>query len=128
MSFKRFVEIGRVALVTYGEDAGKLCTIVDVIDGNRVLVDGPKPITGVARQALGLARIQLTDLKVAAKLNCGQKALVAAWKEAGTEEAWKSSNQYKKRNARALRAGTTDFERFQITIAKKKRAALRKKA
>ena len=54
MSFKRFVEIGRIGLITYGPDAGKLCTIVDVIDNNRVLVDGPAPITGVHRHALNI--------------------------------------------------------------------------
>nr|XP_009782291.1 PREDICTED: 60S ribosomal protein L14-like [Nicotiana sylvestris] len=32
MSFKRFVEIGRVTLVNYGEDYGKLVVIVDVIN------------------------------------------------------------------------------------------------
>ncbi|GAU43010.1 hypothetical protein TSUD_28290 [Trifolium subterraneum] len=35
MPFKRFVEIGRVALVNYGEDYGKLVVIVDVIDQTR---------------------------------------------------------------------------------------------
>lgn len=34
--FKRYVEIGRVALVNYGNDYGKLVVIVDVIDQNRV--------------------------------------------------------------------------------------------
>ena len=34
--FKRYVEIGRVALVNYGKDYGKLVVIVDVIDQNRV--------------------------------------------------------------------------------------------
>lgn len=34
--FKRYVEIGRVALVNYGEDHGKLVVIVDVVDQNRV--------------------------------------------------------------------------------------------
>ena len=36
MPFKRTVEIGRIALCTYGPDAGKLYVIVDVLDGNRV--------------------------------------------------------------------------------------------
>jgi hypothetical protein len=36
MPFKRYVEIGRVALVNYGKDYGKLVVIVDVIDQNRV--------------------------------------------------------------------------------------------
>lgn len=34
--FKRYVEIGRVALVNYGKDYGRLVVIVDVIDQNRV--------------------------------------------------------------------------------------------
>jgi ribosomal protein L14E/L6E/L27E len=33
---KRFVEIGRVGLINYGEDYGKLIVIVDVIDQNLV--------------------------------------------------------------------------------------------
>uniref|UniRef100_A0A453P3Y6 Ribosomal protein L14e domain-containing protein n=1 Tax=Aegilops tauschii subsp. strangulata TaxID=200361 RepID=A0A453P3Y6_AEGTS len=36
MPFKRFVEIGRVALVNYGKDYGRLVVIVDVVDQNRV--------------------------------------------------------------------------------------------
>jgi hypothetical protein len=71
MSFKRYVELGRVCLINYGDEAGKLATIVDVIDNNRVLVDGPE--TGVKRQQINLKRIQLTDIKIPAKLNCSQK-------------------------------------------------------
>ena len=37
--FKRFVEIGRVALVNYGTDYGRLVVIVDVVDQNRVSVE-----------------------------------------------------------------------------------------
>ncbi|ESR41795.1 Ribosomal L14e domain-containing protein [Citrus sinensis] len=35
MPLKRYVEIGRVALVNYGKDYGKLVVIVDVLDQNR---------------------------------------------------------------------------------------------
>lgn len=34
--FKRFVEVGRVALVADGPDKGKLCVIVDVINQRSV--------------------------------------------------------------------------------------------
>ncbi len=84
--FKRFVEIGRVAYVSFGPHAGKLVAIVDVIDQNRVsdvehgglvcirlafglvmltacafqaLVDGP--CTGVKRQAMPFKCMHLTD-------------------------------------------------------------------
>lgn len=36
MPFARFVQIGRVALVNYGKDYGKLVVVTDVIDQNRV--------------------------------------------------------------------------------------------
>lgn len=36
MPFRRYVEIGRVAVVNYGPEAGKLVVIVDVVDRNRV--------------------------------------------------------------------------------------------
>lgn len=36
MSFSRFVQVGRVAVINYGDDEGKLCTIIDVVDHNRV--------------------------------------------------------------------------------------------
>lgn len=77
MGFTRFVEIGRVGLISYGPDTGKLCTIVNVIDHNRVLVDGPETLTGVRRHELNLKRLMLTDLKVDMKLNATQKHAAA---------------------------------------------------
>jgi large subunit ribosomal protein L14e len=35
MPFKRYVEIGRLALINFGEDYGKLVVISDVLDQNR---------------------------------------------------------------------------------------------
>ena len=62
--FTRFVEVGRVAYISYGPNFGKLCTIVDLVDGKRgntiefniilqVLVDGPA--TGVKRQQISVS-------------------------------------------------------------------------
>lgn len=47
LMFKRFVEAGRFCLVTYGPDCGKTCVIVDIIDGTKVIVDGPKDVSGM---------------------------------------------------------------------------------
>lgn len=38
VSFKRYVEVGRVALVSKGENKGKLVTIVEIVDQNRVCI------------------------------------------------------------------------------------------
>lgn len=71
--FKRYVEIGRIVLISYGPDAGKLATIIDIIDQNRVLLDGPEKLTGVHRHEINVKRITLTDMKVDAKLNATHK-------------------------------------------------------
>lgn len=34
--YKRFIEVGRVGLISHGPDSNKLCTIVDVLDETRV--------------------------------------------------------------------------------------------
>jgi hypothetical protein len=44
------LQLGRVCLINYGDDEGKLCTVIDVVDSGRALVDGPTKITGVTRQ------------------------------------------------------------------------------
>ena len=51
-----------MVLINYGPDAGKIAVIVDVVDGNKCLIDGPT--TGVARQVIPYKRLALTDLMV----------------------------------------------------------------
>ena len=35
-TFTRFVEVGRVVLINYGENKGKICTVIDIVDAKRV--------------------------------------------------------------------------------------------
>ncbi|XP_057988954.1 probable 60S ribosomal protein L14 [Hevea brasiliensis] len=44
MLFKRYVEIGRGALVNYGKDYEKLVVTADVTDQNRALVGAPEMV------------------------------------------------------------------------------------
>ena len=101
--FTRFVEVGRVALISYGPDEGKLCTIVNVIDHNRVLVDGPAVATGVHRHAIGIKRLMLTDLTVGCKLNATEKNLKKCWEAEGTLAKWEASSWAKKRKVQSPR-------------------------
>ena len=41
MMFQCFLELGRMACVSFGLHAGKLVTIIDGIDQNRALMDEP---------------------------------------------------------------------------------------
>jgi large subunit ribosomal protein L14e len=49
------VEVGYAVLIKHCADFGKLVVIVDIIDGNRALIDGPT--TGVAYQAFPHRRL-----------------------------------------------------------------------
>lgn len=39
MPFQRYVEVGRVVIINYGKDYGKLYVITDIVDQNRVSRD-----------------------------------------------------------------------------------------
>ena len=121
MVFKRYVEVGRVVLINYGPDAGKLATIIDIVDQNKCLIDGPQDITGVSRQVISYKRIALTDLTVKIQMNARQKTLKKAWAEADTLAKWESSSWAKKLSAKKKRASLNDFGRFKVMVARKQK-------
>lgn len=118
--FKRYVQVGRVGLVNYGPDEGKLCTIVDIIDQTRVLVDGPANLTGVRRQSLPLTRLSLTDIVVKIPHGVRQKTLSKTWTTEDVLGKWNKTSWAKKRAARAAKANLGDFDRFKVMVAKRK--------
>ncbi|RZC93100.1 hypothetical protein C5167_041880 [Papaver somniferum] len=114
MPFKRYVEIGRVALVNYGEDYGKLVVIVDVIDQNRALVDAPDMV----RSQMNFKRLSLTDIKIDIGRVPNKKALLAAMEAADVKKKWESSSWGRKLIVQKKRASLNDFERFKVMLAK----------
>ncbi|XP_042960257.1 60S ribosomal protein L14-1-like [Carya illinoinensis] len=94
--------IGRVALVNYDEDYGKLVVLVDVIDQNRALVDAPD----MERSQMNFKRLSLIDLKIDIKRVPKKKELLDAMEKADVKKKW------------------TDFDRFKLMLAKIKRAGL----
>ena len=122
--FSRFVEVGRIVLVNYGPDAGKLATIIDIVDGNKCMIDGPVPKTGVARQVIPFKRLALTDIVIKVPKSARQKTLVKAWDAEKVEETWAATSWAKKLARKKVRASLTDFQRFQLMVARKQKAAL----
>lgn len=120
MVFKRFVEIGRVCVINYGPHEGKLCTIVDVIDQNKALIDGPSDVTGVARMKINFRRLALTDLKVTIKRGVKVGALKKAWEADDIMGKWEKTSWAKKKAAKSKRASLTDFDRFKVMLLRKK--------
>ncbi|CEM16919.1 unnamed protein product [Vitrella brassicaformis CCMP3155] len=126
MTFTRFVEPGRVCLITYGPDVGKICTIVDVVDDRRALIDGP--LTGVVRQTIPYKRLRLTDLRVEVDRGCSTDSLAQALEDDSTLSKWEETTWAKKLAAKKRRANLTDLERFKVMVARKKKSRVIKDA
>mmetsp|Transcript_20563 Transcript_20563/g.42666 ORF Transcript_20563/g.42666 Transcript_20563/m.42666 type:complete len:134 (+) Transcript_20563:86-487(+) len=125
--FKRFVEPGRLALITYGPCAGKMCTIIDIVDQQRVLVDGPESVTGVKRHMMPIKRLSLTDLKAGIFRGAREKALKTQLVKGDIMAKWEATNWAKKIKARETKANLTDFERFKLMKARQARSRAIKK-
>ncbi|KAF8951369.1 hypothetical protein BGZ46_004013 [Entomortierella lignicola] len=113
-------------MVNYGPDAGKLAVIVDIIDHNRALVEGPT--TGIARGVYAFRRLTLTPLVVKVPRNAGQTVLKAAIEKQDLAGSWAKTSWAKKIASRAQRASNSDFDRFKLQKYKKLRREIVNKA
>ena len=124
MPFTRYVEVGRIVLINFGPLAGKLATVVDIVDQNKCLIDGPVDITEVDRQVISYSRIELTDLVVKISKNARAEEITEAWKEADIQATWDASRLAKKLEKKKRRQNLTDFDRFKVMVAKKQKSAI----
>merc|ERR1719408_790469 len=125
--FTRFVEPGRLALITYGPCAGKMCTVIDIVSQKRVIVDGPESVTGVRRHMMPVKRLSLTDLSVKIPRGAREKTLKKALGAGEVMKKWSETAWGKKLAAKKTRADMTDFDRFKLMVARKKRSSAVKK-
>ncbi|KAH8662128.1 ribosomal protein L14 [Xylariales sp. PMI_506] len=128
----RLVEVGRVVLVQgNGPFAGRLATIVEIIDHKRVLVDGPSadPKLVVPRHSLSLSDALLAPF-VIEKLPRGARtgAVKKAWEKAEIDAKWKESSWAKRKDQTERRKNLTDFERFKVLRLKKQQRFEQRKA
>merc|ERR1712231_22642 len=112
MPLKRFVEIGRITVLQDGPHEGKIAAIVDVIDQNRVLLDGP--CSGVERQEYRIKNLHLTPLKITFPFSARSKVVRKAWEDEKVTEKWAESGWSKRMVMKARRQGLNDFDRFKL--------------
>lgn len=115
-SFKAFVEIGRVCVISHGKDFGKLVVIADVVDQNRALCDAP----GMVRQVINFKQLAVTPMKIEIPRIAKKKVMSAAWKEADVDGKFAASAWGKKLAARSAKAAMTDLDRYKAKAAKAK--------
>jgi large subunit ribosomal protein L14e len=117
--FRKYVEVGRVALINYGPLAGRLVIIVDILNTSKVLITGPT--TGVRRQEISIKRISLTEFKLDVTRGIKEQALKKAITDFGLEKQWGESSWARKIHKRTRRAQLTDFDRFKVKVLKQRK-------
>ncbi|KAJ8670653.1 hypothetical protein QAD02_001912 [Eretmocerus hayati] len=126
MPFQRFVETGRVAYVSNGPYQGKLVSIVDIIDQNRVLIDGPA--AKIPRQQMRLSDLHLTKFRLKYPFTASTRVVRKAWEAAKLDEQWQNTMWARKVDAKAKRLQLSDFDRFKLRKARSIRNHLRTNA
>lgn len=118
MPIKHLVEIGRVGYVAYGRNVGKPVAIVDVIDQNRALVDGP--CSKVTRQPIRFKRLRLTKHKLHFDHGASTRVVKREWIKDDMDKKWKSGQQFQKLVADKRRKDLSDLGRFKVYKLKQK--------
>ncbi|XP_067650863.1 large ribosomal subunit protein eL14-like [Haliotis asinina] len=117
--FRRFVEVGRVAYIAFGDDKGKLAVIVDVLDQNRCLIDGP--CSNVTRNSINFKALQLTPFTLKLGPSARTGTVMKAWKKEGIDKKWSETTWAKKLANQEKKAMLSDFDRFKLMKAKQAR-------
>jgi len=123
--FKKFVEVGRVVRILSGENKNKLAVIVEIIDQHRVLVEGPT--TGVARAAIRLSNVDLTNFRVKTIRAASHGRLKKDIAKRDFLAAWNATHQAKRIAAEKVKAGLNDFEKFKARTIRRQKEAIEAK-
>ncbi|CAL8100277.1 unnamed protein product [Calicophoron daubneyi] len=124
VNYVKLVQAGRLVFITNGPYAKKVALIVEIIDQNRVLIDGP--CSGVPRQAIGLRNLHLSRVCCKLPHGCGTRAVKKIWEKNDISGQWSKTTWARKLERKALRAKMTDFDRFKVMVARQKRNRLLK--
>ncbi|EGR27465.1 ribosomal protein, putative [Ichthyophthirius multifiliis] len=123
--FNKFVQVGRVVYINFGSDKGKLAVIVDIVNQNRVLVDGDN----VKRQVIPIKRVNLTKFHITdVKLHQRTTVLRKKIQKFDLNKKYAETAFAKRQAVKAKRASLTDFDRFKVMVLKKRLARTNTKA
>ena len=98
--------------------------ILDIVDQSRVLVDGPKEVSGVERQTIPLRQLSLTSIHIKIGRGARPSVIHKAYAKEKVLDKWRATPWFKKQEASAKRQAMGDFDRFKLMIQQKKKSKL----
>ena len=121
-----YVKTGRLVRILRGPRADKVGVITAIIDTNRVLVENPG-VKGMWRHVQSVKNIEPSKFAVALRTNADTKDVKAALAKKNIVAKWDGTVKAQKIAAKSALANSTEFERFQLRVAKRQRASLARK-
>ncbi len=113
------IEIGRICLKLAGRDAGRECVIVDVLEGNYVLIDG-----NVRRRKCNIFHLEPTSKKIELKKGASHEDVKKEFSKLKIA-VWETKPKEKKERPRKIRKKKKVQEEVSAEVKGKK--AVKKK-
>lgn len=123
MVANNYVKVGRLARVLRGPRADKIGVIVSIIDSNRVLLENPQD-KSCWRHVQNIKNLDCTRFSVPLKTNASKKTLVDALSKKNVIAKFAKTRTSKQIVAKQAFANSSEFERYQLRVAKRQRAAI----
>lgn len=126
MVANNYVRVGRLVRILRGPRQNKVGVIADIVDGNRVVVENPSD-SKMWRHVQNLRNVEPLKFSVGLSRNADKKAITAALDSSKVLAKWGKSRKALSLAASANLANSTDFERYQLRVAKRSRASWTRK-
>jgi len=121
-----YVKVGRLVRILRGPRADQVGVISAIVDTNRVLVENPED-KNMWRHVQSVKNIEPTRLCVPLHANAKTPAIKAALAKKNVLVAWKKTGKAKAISAKQAFANSSEFERYQLRVAKRIRATAARK-
>ncbi|CCW60170.1 unnamed protein product [Phytomonas sp. EM1] len=116
-----YIRAGRLVRILRGPRQDRIGVIVDIVDGNRVLVENPED-KKVWRHVQNLRNVEPLKFCVNISRNCSGKALKEALASSKILDRYAKTRTATRVEAKKALAVSTDFERYQLRVARRSRA------
>ena len=118
---KNYIKAGRLVRILRGPRSNKVAVIKDIIDANRVLVENPED-KSVWTHVQNMKNIEPLKFSVPITRGASTKQIAAALAEKKVLAKWSATKKAKAISAEQALENSTDFERYQLRVAKRSRA------
>ena len=121
MVSSNYVRVGRLVRVLRGPRTNQVAVISDIIDANRILVENPTE-SNMKRHVQNMKNIEPLKFMVKIGKNAKTAEIKAAMEKSTILAKWNKTTKAKKMAAGKALEESTDFERYQLRVAKRSRA------